>query len=69
MRSMFLELLAQESAIPKGEVRAFSIEGLQAMLQARAAFVHKVEDAFREGSLTDDQRQKLIELNRKNALP
>lgn len=69
VRSKFLELLDEVIAIPKGAKGAFSMDGLMNMMKTRSTFVEKVEKAFKSGELTAEQRDQLIDLNRKHTLP
>jgi hypothetical protein len=67
---MYLELLEEESHLPKGAKGAFgSVEDLGKMLQARANLVKKMDDAKASGQLTQEQYDNLVRLNRSHSLP
>lgn len=69
-RSLFLELLDEESKIPKGAVGGFaSVEELGRALQSRAELVDKMDAAKAAGQLTQEQYDQLVALNRKHSLP
>ena len=69
-RSLFVELLDEESKIPKGAVGAFaSVDELANALKARAALVHKMDAAKAAGQFTQEQYDQLVALNRKHSLP
>jgi hypothetical protein len=69
-RSLFLELLDEETSLEKGAKEAFrSVEELGNMLKARAALVRKMDAAKAEGQLTQEQYDQLVTLNRKHSLP
>ena len=66
-RSMFLELLDEEAAIPKGGPRAFiDFKDLCAMLDARKQLIEKAGTCRDQGELTGEQYEQLVALIRKN---
>ncbi|MFN7939588.1 MAG: hypothetical protein U0R19_40050 [Bryobacteraceae bacterium] len=69
-RSMYLELLEEESRLPKGAKGAFrNVNELGKMLQARANLVKKMDEAKSSGQLTQEQYDNLVRLNRQHSLP
>jgi hypothetical protein len=67
---MYLELLEEESQLPKGAKGAFgSVADLGKALQARAALVKKMDEAKASGRLTQEQYDNLVRLNRQHSLP
>ena len=69
-RSMYLELLDEEAQLTRGASGVFgSVDALADTLKKRAAFIQKVNTAFESGSLTAQQKDELITLNRQHSLP
>ena len=69
-RSLFLELLDEETSISKGAKAAFkSVDDLGTMLKARAALVHKMDAAKAAGQLTQEQYDQIVALSRAHSLP
>jgi hypothetical protein len=69
-RSKYFELLEELNTLTRGGVGKFgSVDELGEMLRKRATFVHQAEAALKAGEVTQDEYDKLIQLNRKHALP
>ena len=69
-RSLFLELMDEETSIPKSARGAFaSMDEVMKVLGARAALMKKIDAAKANGQLTDQQYERLIALNRQHSLP
>jgi hypothetical protein len=65
----FRELCAREKAIPQGGLRKFTMPELMKMLQERSVLGDEVATAFKAGELTAEERDYLVALSRKHALP
>lgn len=66
-RSMFLELLDEEAAIPKGGPGAFKgVPELFKMLDARKQLIEKAGASRDRGELTSDQYDQVVAVIRKN---
>ena len=69
-RSKYFELLEEIDGLTRGGVGKFgSVAELGEMLRKRADFMHRADAALQAGELSQEQHGKLIEMNRKHALP
>lgn len=68
-RSKYFELLEEITTLTRGGIGKFRLADLVEMLHKRKDFVVRADTAFQEGELTREQYDKLIEINRKHALP
>jgi len=68
--STFLSLIDEERKIPRGAIGVFpTVEDLKKALVARAELMKRIETEYANGNITAAQRDQLIDLNRRNALP
>ena len=65
----FTQLLDEERAIPRAAKQAFTPQGLMAMILTRNELVKKIEAAYRDGEITESERDQLVTLDREHSLP